>query len=263
MERNSLLESLRPLACSRRRMNIFYLIDTSGSMSANGCISSVNEAMPEIIEILRQVSASNKDHGEIYMNAISFADRAEAQYASPVPVSEYRWRNVTAQGMTNLGAAFEVLENQLTECSRANAGMLRPAIILLTDGDPDAGWETALDRLGENPVFAQAYKISIALGADASTVAMRKALQKFACSGVGADKANIVGINELSKLKDILRIVSATVSRIGSQTSSPAGAPQESDYVNSLIHEVLRDSSGKIEGVTIPEINSDSEIWAI
>lgn len=46
------LTDIRPLPCARRRMNMFYLIDTSGSMNHNGCIESVNEAMPEIIEII-------------------------------------------------------------------------------------------------------------------------------------------------------------------------------------------------------------------
>lgn len=36
------LTDIRPLPCARRRMNMFYLIDTSGSMNHNGCIESVN-----------------------------------------------------------------------------------------------------------------------------------------------------------------------------------------------------------------------------
>lgn len=57
-------------------MNMFYLIDTSGSMNHNGCIESVNEAMPEIIEILRDVTLGNKDYGEIFVNCIAFSNRA-------------------------------------------------------------------------------------------------------------------------------------------------------------------------------------------
>lgn len=262
MEANKILEALRPRACSRRRMNIFYLIDTSGSMSANGCMASVNESMPGIIEMLRDVSSGNKDHGEIYVNTITFSDAAQTQYPAPVPASQYRWQTLTAHGMTNLGEAFNLLLKQLHDCTDTG-GMLRPAIVLLTDGNPDPGWEEALDRLSDNDLFSQAYKISIALGGDAGNVAMRRALRRFAGTGVGSERPNIVGIDQLDKLRDILRIVSATVSRIGSQTAAPAAPAQDSDYVNNLIHNVLLDSSGDISGVSIPEINSDSDIWAI
>ena len=121
-------------------MNMFYLIDTSGSMNHNGCIESVNEAMPEIIEILRDVTLGNKDYGEIFVNCIAFSNRARLLEPMPVSALDYSWSNLEAYGLTNMGEAFDLLDAQLRPEAAlgATAGNLRPAVILLSDGDPDS-----------------------------------------------------------------------------------------------------------------------------
>ena len=55
------LSDFIPRPSARRRMNMFYLLDTSGSMRYKDCIGSVNRAMPEIVDILREISESNHD----------------------------------------------------------------------------------------------------------------------------------------------------------------------------------------------------------
>ena len=52
----------RPAGESRRRkMNLFYLVDISGSMCGDK-IESVNQVMPEAIKIVSEISADSLQH---------------------------------------------------------------------------------------------------------------------------------------------------------------------------------------------------------
>ena len=56
----------------RRVMNLYYLIDTSGSMSGSR-IESINQVMPEVVQLVADISNSNNDTAEIKVNALCFS----------------------------------------------------------------------------------------------------------------------------------------------------------------------------------------------
>lgn len=239
---------------------MYYLIDTSGSMNHNGCIQSVNQAMPEIVEILRDVSTANSDYGDIYLSCIAFSDHARVLDPAPVASSEYRWREQTAHGLTNLAEAYGVLDMQLREEAASGAGNLRPAIILLSDGDPDRGWEEAFAQLEANPLFACAHKVAIAIGASPANVAMQRALVRFAGSGKQGGVPNIISVTDLNRLTDVIRMVSSTVSRVGSRTGG-SGMPGASDPVGEAMRRAIENGVNPLTGVKLPAIGPDSDFW--
>lgn len=248
-------------------MNIFYLIDVSGSMAENGCMASVNAVMPEIARILAQVSRDNKDQGDIYMNAITFSDVARQQYRRPVPAECFEWKPAVPHGLTNLEDAFCLLESQMHRSAALNSrtGHLRPAVILLTDGNPDSGWQRGLARLRGNSWFEEAYKIGITLdrGIDANT---REAISAFASSGISAANPCIINITDLARLKDVLRLTSQTVSRIGSRSrgqtcSTAASVTAGADPIAELIRRTLADDFDGRQGILMPEIKPGGSIW--
>ncbi|MDE5628925.1 MAG: hypothetical protein K2I69_05130 [Muribaculaceae bacterium] len=250
----------RPRRCSCRRMNMFYLIDTSGSMNYNGCIDSVNAAMPEIVDILTDISSSNRDQGEIYLSCITFGNDARMLYDRPVAAPDFRWANVRAGGLTNLEAAFRMLESQMHRSSGLNSedGHLRPAVILMTDGDPDDGWESALEKLQQNRWFREAYKIAIAIGANAGTKMMKRALTKFAEPLDAGGPMTIINISDLTRLHEVVRFVSSTVSRLGSQST---GAARGVGSVGEEINNAVRREFNPVDGVDIPPISGDDRPW--
>lgn len=248
---------VRPRRCARRRMNMFYLIDTSGSMNYNGCLRSINSAMPEIGSILADISMSNHDFGEIFISCIAFGSEARLLHDYPVAATDFEWTDVKADGLTNLAGAFKLLEEQLHRDTGMNcaAGHLRPAIILVTDGDPDPGWEYALAELRKNRWFREAYKIGVAIGATAANVAMKRALMQFAMPDDPGGKPMIISVANLAKLHDILRLVSSTVSRIGSQTPETTGSVD-------IMRRGLATELDNIRGVLFPAItDGDDEFW--
>lgn len=253
------LSDLRPRPSSRRRMNMFYLLDTSGSMRYKDCIGSVNRAMPEIVDILREISESNHDQSDIYMSCITFDNDARQLYDRPVNVKDFRWADVRAEGLTNLKSAFNMLERQMVneQATIAPGMQLRPAVMLLSDGDPDDGWEEALDRLQSNKLFREAYKIAIAIGCKPTNHEMRRALTRFAQPLDAGGEPIIISITELDKLYQVIKLVSSTVSRIGSRNAGANGGNNTSQQILN----VIRDETGQIIGVNVPAMASDKGKW--
>lgn len=238
-------------------MDIFYLIDVSGSMNYNGGIQSVNKAMPEIVEILRSISEQNHDQGEIYLSCITFGDEAHQLYPRPVAVEDFMWAPLKARGLTNLADAFHLLEKQMhrnTGMSSAE-GHLRPAVFLLTDGDPDEGWQRELENLQKNRWFREAYKIAIAINPNSTNHNMKKALSHFSDPLDAGGQPLIIRVTELSKLYEVIRRVSTTVSTLGSRCSGGAGS------VSDAISRAVRTEIDPISGVDVPAIGIDNEWW--
>lgn len=209
----------RPRTAPRRRMNMFYLIDTSGSMNQNTGIQQVNEAMEQIVPLLTDISMSNHDQSDIYLQCITFSTTVAQLYPEPVLARDFTWNKLRADGLTNLGGAFDMLEQQMhsDKAFGSAAGHLRPAVILMTDGDPDSGWKEKLEALQHNNWFRQAYKIAIAIGPISRYENMQKALRAFAEPLDAGGTPIVISVNQLNRLKDVVKFVSSTVSRLGTK----------------------------------------------
>lgn len=238
-------------------MNMFYLIDTSGSMNYNKCIDSVNAAMPEIVNILRDISDSNYDQSEIYLSCATFDDSSRWLYDRPVDVHDFRWANVKAGGFTDLAGAFRLLEEQMhSSAALGNENRhLRPAVILLSDGDPDEGWEEPLQRLQQNPWFRQAYKIAIAIGCSSQNGEMRRAITEFTKPLDAGGENIIIDVRNMNKLYDVIKFVSATVSRLGSKNLSG------NTGVSSEIRNTLSTGFGNTNEIRIPAMDIGNNTW--
>ena len=121
----------------RRTLTVFFLIDTSGSM-AGGKISSLNVAIRDTIPMLSQLSSENTDT-EIKIAALQFASGCDWMYPRPLPVEDFEWNDLEANGLTSLGAAYQELLKKLSQTSgfmqEANASCA-PVMILFSDGVP-------------------------------------------------------------------------------------------------------------------------------
>ncbi len=219
------LSFYRPTASPRRRMNMFYLLDTSASMKYKNRLKDLNRAMRDVLPILRDVSTQNHDMCDIYLSCIQFGNEARLIDAEPVDVHDYEWRDVEASGYTNLRDAFALLEQQMHrgEAMSSNTQHVRPAVFLVSDGDPDDGWREGLEALQRNEWFKQAYKIAIAIGCKPENIAMQAALNEFSRPLSAGGDPIIINVQELGKLHDVIRIVSATVSRVGTRAVPQRG----------------------------------------
>lgn len=239
-------------------MNMFYLIDTSDSMEADGNLARVNDSMPEIVEILAMISDTNHDQSDIYISCITYGTQARLIYDMPVLANDFRWAPIHGGGGSNLGDAFELLSEQMRRGAALSSadGHLRPAVILLTDGFADHGWEVGLARLHDNRWFRESYKIVIALGADAAEASTRRAIASFAEPLDAGGEPTIVAVDDVSKLREVIRLVSATVSRIGTS----CGSTRER-ATSAQISQALRSGIEPLDGVYVPPMNIDSPLY--
>ena len=143
----SLLEEITP--SPRKVMTLFYLVDTSGSMSGSR-IGTVNAAMEECIPLLKEIAVANDD-AEIKVAILQFSSGCSwvTPVSGPVGLDDIIWNDLQAGGMTEFGGALLELDKKLSrnEYLNSQTGAYAPVILLLSDGGPTDNWENGLIRL--------------------------------------------------------------------------------------------------------------------
>ena len=157
-----------PSGKAQQQILVVPIIDGSGSMSANGNMGKVNEAMREMAPQL--VDIENANSVEILLAPILFNNGARwvgMPTGEPVRPANFVWYDVQASGGTDLGSAYGLLREKLTR--RENGGWLdgrkglRPILLLISDGEPNMGWEANFDELKKRGWFKVAMRYAIAV----------------------------------------------------------------------------------------------------
>lgn len=151
----------------RKVLPIFYVFDTSGSMCGDR-IAAVNEAMYETTKVLKDISVNNTDT-EIKIAVLQFGSRADWVTNGLVSAEDFIWNDISAGGITALGAALDELHKKLSrrEFFVGETGFRCPVVIFMSDGMPCDDYERALANIRENNKwFLHATKIGIAVGDD-------------------------------------------------------------------------------------------------
>lgn len=218
----------------RRTMTLFFLIDTSGSMSGNK-IGAVNDAIVNVLPMLEDISSSNPD-AEIKVAAMEFSNGTKWLYNEPKSVEDFKWIDVQAGGLTSLGEACLELNSKLSRSGymKSASGSYAPAIILLSDGGPTDNFDGGLQTIQGNNWFKNAIRIAIAIGDDADL----DVLARF----TGNSEA-VIKVQNIDALKQIIRIVAVTSSQIGSKSSS-AGDTSKQDQVIKDVNQAVDNIDG-------------------
>lgn len=226
----------------RRKMNLFYLVDISGSMSGDK-IESINQVMPEVIRIVTEISADNKDNAEIAVSALLFSNGTKWMYQEALDSDDFRWIDQKAWGGTDMGEACIELEKALHREGpkaqlKASAGHKNPAIILLSDGEPTDNYELGLQQLKKNNWFKSASKVAFGIGKGYD----RKNLIKF----TGSDEL-VIEVDNVEALKEMIKVATAIVSKVGTQSASAKSNGEQMSETEE-IEEMISTATEKIEG---------------
>ena len=216
----------------RRTMTLFFVIDTSSSMSGNK-IGAVNDAIVNVLPILEDISAENSD-AEIKVAALEFSSGCKWLYNEPKLANEFIWQDVTASGLTSLGEACMELSSKLSRNGfmKSASGSFAPVIILLSDGGPTDNYKSGLAKLQENNWFKAAIKIAIAIGEKADL----DVLTDF----TGNVEA-VFTVHNIDALKQIIRVVAVTSSQIGSKSSTAGNTNKQEQVVEEIKNNVEKD----------------------
>jgi uncharacterized protein YegL len=216
---------------ARRTMVLFFVVDTSGSMTGEK-IGTLNAAVEEVLPELRDISDGNAD-AQIKIAVLQFSSGARWLTPAPVGVADFSWNYLAADGVTDLGAACRELNAKLSRSAFMGdaAGFMAPAVFLLSDGEPTDDYRPQLGELRQNNWFKHAIKVAVAIGKDANLAVLKD---------FTGNSETVLLVHTPEALKKMIRFVSVTASKIGSQSSgvgkAGADAPgsKEEDFVKQL-----------------------------
>ena len=192
-----------------RPIHFFWVVDCSGSMYGEK-IGIVNNTIQECIPEMRN-SADNNPNAQLLIRALQFSSGASWITTSPVPVENYSWEDMEANGLTELGKAFDLLAAQLS-IPPMPARALPPVIVLLSDGQPTDDYKKSLDKLKGMPWFRKAVKIAISIGQDADD----DVLIEFT-----GNKELVLQANNAIALAKMIKWASTTASMVSAPSSKP------------------------------------------
>lgn len=203
------MNPLETVEIARRQMSLFFIVDTSGSMDGEK-IAAVNTAIREVLPEVADISSENAD-AQIKVACLQFANDVQWLF-KPTDVEGLTWTDLSASGMTAMGAAFNELNSKLSRNEFLNSptGNFAPVLFLMSDGQPTDEYRKALDSLRENRWFKVAIRVAIAIGDDADM----QVLTEFT-----GNPELVLTAHTPEALKQMIRFVSVTSSKIGSRSS--------------------------------------------
>ena len=142
---------------------IYFVIDTSDSMVNR--MGILNKAMEE--SLARLAYWQNEEPDPVLKVAV-LAFSSGCRWVTPelVPVEDMVWADLTAGGVTDLGAALDALEAKMKnrEPLGENAGKLPPVVVFAIDGEPSGLVELQMEQLWATPAYKNATKVAISMG---------------------------------------------------------------------------------------------------
>ena len=236
----------------RRALPIFYVLDTSGSMSG-APIERLNHAMEETIDALKQVAAHNGD-AQLKVAVLEFNSTVRwLQPAGPEDMEDFIWQDLSAGGMTAMGAALTELDSKLSRNGflSSAAGSLYPVIIFMTDGMANDDYEGPLKNIRQNKFFKHAVKVGFAIGDNADAEMIAKAV---------GDSEAVIKTDDLALFARLMRFVSVTSSTMASVSHTAETDINGASVVQAVIAQEEIEQEAIDPGVTVTIIDEPDDI---
>jgi uncharacterized protein YegL len=147
----------------RRPLHFIYVVDCSGSMAGKK-IETLNFAIRESIPAMQETAKENVN-AQILVRAIKFSDGAQWHVSQPTDIDNFRWTDLNADGVTDLGKALTMIAEALRVENMPPRG-LPPVLLLLSDGQPTDDFNGGLKALMDQPWGKKAVRLAISVGED-------------------------------------------------------------------------------------------------
>ena len=201
---------------ARQELHLMFIIDNSGSMDGEK-LGAVNNAIRDVMSIMPDIQEDTAD-ATIKISALKFSDEAVWVYDEPKTVEEFKWKDLTTDGGTNLTGAYEELSKWL--CKREKGGKMpdiggvAPILILMTDGLPTSyDHEQALAKLSKKGWFKVALKYALAVGIDTNEA--MDVLNKFT-----GNPETVLKVYTAEALRKVIKVIAVTASKVKSNSGS-------------------------------------------
>jgi uncharacterized protein YegL len=192
---------------SRRPLYFIWLCDCSNSMATDGKMQSLNTAIKNALPLLKESARSNPS-AQLFIRVVIFSNGARWLVLKPTPVEEFSWTDLSASGLTDMGAAFKLVAEALQTSSMPERS-LPPVLVLVTDGKATDDFEAGLHALMSQPWGKKAVRQAIAIGRD---VEYGK-LEQF----IGNPELEVLSADNPGQLADHIKWLSTTLVTVASQ----------------------------------------------
>jgi uncharacterized protein YegL len=221
-----------------RPLHFIWICDCSGSMSVNGKIESLNNAIRDVIPLMQE-EADRNPNAQVLTRVMQFSNGAQWHTAQATPIHEFKWVDLKADGVTDMGKALSMVAEQLKTPPMTDRA-LPPVLVLISDGQPTDDFNSGLRQLMEQPWGKKAVRIAIAVGTDVDY----EPLQKF----IGNPEIKPLQANNPENLVRQIKWVSTAVMGAVSAPTSPS-----------------KDNPGGAFFMAIPEVpispDNSADVW--
>lgn len=170
-QRTKNMSSLKKfVVATPRPLPVIVLADTSGSMGENGKIEALNAAMKDMVKTFGEES---RLRAEIQVGLITFGGKAQMHLPLVAAHGVAGFSEFRAEGVTPMGAAFELARQLLEDKDRIPSRAYRPVLILLSDGQPTDDWEVHFKALRDSERAQKATRLAMAIGPDADEAMLK------------------------------------------------------------------------------------------
>jgi len=135
-------------------------------------IEALNFAIRECIKPMQDVADENPN-AQVLVRAIKFSDGAQWHISQPTDIHDFKWTDLNADGVTDMGRAMEEVAKALDVKNMPERG-LPPVLVLITDGQPTDDFNSGLKKLMDQPWGKKAVRIAIAIGDGVDEDVLRK-----------------------------------------------------------------------------------------
>lgn len=200
-----------------RRLPVYLLLDTSGSMSGEP-IEALKNGVQILVSTLRQDPYALET---AFLSVITF-DSSAKQVVPLTELATFQTPAIAASGTTALGEALTLLagciEVEVAKTTADAKGDWKPIIFIMTDGSPTDDWKTGLDKLkkvrtgvivacaagqgGDTAILKQITEVVVQLDtADSNTI---KAFFKWVSASISTGSQKVdSGQKEVTGLGDL------------------------------------------------------------
>lgn len=151
---------------ARRQLHVILALDCSGSMRGDR-IASLNYALRMALPELRNVADDNPEI-DVRVRVLRFASDASWITSDAVPVRDFVWTDLVADGETHLGDALSLIASVLGNDAMPGR-QLPPVVVIASDGYPTDDFEAGFKAFFAADHAGSAIRLAIAIGSDADT----------------------------------------------------------------------------------------------
>jgi len=169
-----------------RRLPVYLLLDTSGSMSGEP-IEALKNGVQVMISSLRQNPQAIET---AFISVITFDSLAQ-QIIPLTDLASFQMVDIKATGVTALGDALKLvsdkIDNEVAKTTMEHKGDWKPLVFIMTDGIPTDDWQSGLNEFKKRKT---AFTVACAAGSGADTSILKQITENVVSLDT-ADSASI------------------------------------------------------------------------